>query len=59
MRYRCEVMTKSGRCKESPTRLVTINGARVWVCQQCYEAIETRQVQPMVVDQVTGVWITQ
>jgi hypothetical protein len=55
---RCYVRTAAGRCKESAVRLITINGARVWVCRDCYEAVEMHDAQPIVVDQVTGIWIT-
>jgi hypothetical protein len=54
----CAARTKSGRCKESAVRLITINGARVWVCRDCYEAVEMHDAQPMVVNQRTGIWIT-
>jgi hypothetical protein len=56
---RCETMSTRGRCWEPAIRLLSYDGARVWVCGECFDRVEIEGAQVMVRDQVTGIWVSK
>jgi hypothetical protein len=59
MTQKCSTRSCAGRCPNRAIRLVTINGARVWVCASCFEEVQLMNAQPYVADQQTSIWLSE